>query len=441
MSPDFERRLRDARATLPEPEPGATERARAGALRSLRHRRPRARLAALVGVAVVVALAVGAALGTLIAPDVTASRGPVGLGFVPQPGWYVLQTSARERPDDPVVTIAANVPFAREDDVGGLAEASGLPYETLLGLPPNGVVIVATFLPGGVSYTHLDPTYPYTTLPLQLSRAVPRVLYGTQVRPEAPLGQYQLRATIEGYSVDVIVYFGRERPTSAQFSEAQRQLSSLVVRTPRAEQPVRKAVPKRSAATTFDRTFSCATLINGGIHEIEARSHAGIRESGSRWKTLPFAAAATGNTTSVDTRLDNSLAWITAGAPAQTTLMEDGGYGPQTVLSQGTLAVNLRQCSSTRARVPLSPTGLRGGAAGQLGRILDCVAPRRILVRVRARLASGTLRRSRGFLRTQATVTEAALAARTTSGRPLVYATVATSGSARLFTAAGCVPE
>ena len=130
-----------------------------------------------------------------------------------------------------------------------------------------------------------------------------------------------------------------------------------------------------------------------------------------------------------------------AGAPAQTTLMEDGGYGPQTVLSQGTLAVNLRQCSSTRARVPLSPTGLRGGAAGQLGRILDCVAPRRILVRVRARLASGTLRRSRGFLRTQATVTEAALAARTTSGRPLVYATVATSGSARLFTAAGCVPE
>ena len=316
MSPDFERRLRDARATLPEPEPGPTERARAGALRSLRHRRPRARLAALVGVAVVVALAVGAALGTLIAPDVTASRGPVGLGFVPQPGWYVLQTSARERPDDPVVTIAANVPFAREDDVGGLAEASGLPYETLLGLPPNGVVIVATFLPGGVSYTHLDPTYPYTTLPLQLSRAVPRVLYGTQVRPEAPLGQYQLRATIEGYSVDVIVYFGRERPTSAQFSEAQRQLSSLVVRTPRAEQPVRKAVPKRSAATTFDRTFSCATLINGGIHEIEARSHAGIRESGSRWKTLPFAAAATGNTTSVDTRLDNSLAWITAGALA-----------------------------------------------------------------------------------------------------------------------------
>jgi hypothetical protein len=441
VSPDFERRLREARGTLPEPEPGATERARAGALRSLRRRRPRARLAALVGVAVGVALAVGAALGTLIAPDVTASRGPVGLGFVPQPGWYVLQTSARERLDDPVVTIAANVPFAREDDVGGLAEASGLPYETLLGLPPNGVVIVATFLPEGVLYSHLDPTDPQTTLPLQLSRAVPRVLYGTQVRPEAPLGQYQLRAAIEGYSVDVIVYFGRERPTTAQFLAAQRQLSSLVVRTAPAAQPARKAAPKRSEATVFDRTFSCATLLNGGIHEIEARGHAGIRELGSRWKSLPFAVVATGSATSVDTRLDTSLAWITAGAPSQTTLIEEGGYGPQTVLSQGTLAVNLRQCVSTRARVPLSPEGLRGGAAGQLGAIVDCETPHRVLVRVRARLSSGTLRRSRGFLRTQATAGEAALAARTANGRPLVYATVATSGSARLFTSAGCAPE
>jgi hypothetical protein len=438
MSSDFERRLREARESLPGPEPPSTERARARALRAIRRRRPRARIAALVGVALAVAVAAGVGIGALIAPDVTATRGPVGVGFLPQPGWYVLQTSARERADDPVVTVAANVPFAPEDDLRGLADASGLPYGTLLRLPPDGIVIVATFLPRGDTY--LDTAYEPERLPLRLARASPWVLYGTQVRPEEPLGQYQLRGAIDDYNVDLVFYFGRERPTSEQLRAAQRQLSSLVVRSPGVEAPTRASAPARGHATTFDRAFACVTRTRGGINEIEARSHSGVRETSSRWKTLPFAVAATGTTGSAATRLDNSLAWITAGKPTSTTQIEEA-FIPLPVLSQGTVAVSLRQCRSTRSRIPLTSRGLRGGVAGQLGETYDCESPRRVLVRVRARLTGGSLRSSRGFLRASATVSEASLAVRTTDGRPLLYASVEASGRARLYTSARCVPD
>jgi hypothetical protein len=191
-------------------------------------------------------------------------------------------------------------------------------------------------------------------------------------------------------------------------------------------------------ATVLDRTVECRTLLNGGIYEIEVRGHAGVRESKNVWKTLPFAVVTSGNTGSAATQLDNAYVWISAGRPTRETWLEEHFF-PTLALANGTMAIKLGRCRSTRASVPLSRRGLNGGAAGGLGDTYDCEAPRNVLVRVRARLeGSAGLRTHDGYLRTSAPITEAAFAVRTRSGKPLAYASVAASGKTQLFTGTGC---
>ena len=188
----------------------------------------------------------------------------------------------------------------------------------------------------------------------------------------------------------------------------------------------------KTEATVIDRTVQFRTLLNGGIHEIEARAHSGVRASPSAWKTLPFAVVTSGSTGSAATQLDNAFVW------SRETWLEEHFF-PTLTTANGTLAIKLSRCRATRARVPLSRRGLEGGSASQLGEIFDCQSPRNVLVRVRARIESGAgLRASHGFLRTDATISEAALAVRTRSGRSLAYAAVAASGRTQLFTGRGC---
>jgi hypothetical protein len=203
----------------------------------------------------------------------------------------------------------------------------------------------------------------------------------------------------------------------------------------------RSARAEPGAPTVVDRTVECRTLQNGGIYEIEARAHSGVRASGSVWKTLPFAVITTGSTGSAATQLDNAFLWISAGRPSATTWLEESFF-PTLAHQNGTLAIKLGRCRSTRTRVPLVTTGLGGGQAGQLGEIFDCASPRNVLVRVRARLeSSGGLRSGHGFLRTTTPLTQAALAVRTRSGKMLAYASVAASGKTRLFTAPSCTRD
>jgi hypothetical protein len=108
----------------------------------------------------------------------------------------------------------------------------------------------------------------------------------------------------------------------------------------------------------------------------------------------------------------------------------------------GTLAVNRSTCRASARQVPLGSGGLEGGTAGRLGDAFDCTSPRTVLVRVRAVLTSpGTLKGHDIFLLTTSPVREAAVAVRTESGKPLVYAQVLQSGKTRLFTAKGCLPD
>jgi hypothetical protein len=439
--PELERLLREARETLPGPDAASSERARGLALRAIRRRPRRLRVAALLGVTLAVAVGLGVGLGAFVAPRGEASKGPVGLGFLPQPGWFSLQAPTRSPSDLPAVAMVANVPFAPEDAVNGLAEPSALPYSTLLGLPPEGIVIVASFIARSEEPWALA-RYPSRQLPLSIRTATPFIEFGTQVRPEEPLGQYQLRAAVKGQQVDLQIYFGAHRPGPKRLAEAQRQLEELVVRSaPSAEietaaRPASPTTP--SAPAVVDRTMRCTTAPSGGIREVETRANAGIRQ-GNGWKQLPYAVASSGNVGSTLDPLGDALAWMTAGRPAADTTV-DWGFRTAQVSRWGTLAVSRAACRRVSAKVPLSRAGLEGGAVSPFGEKLDCPAPRRVLVHVRGlAIAKTELRRRGAFLGTNVPMKSGRLAVTTEKGRPILYADVTESGVARLFTARECV--
>jgi hypothetical protein len=189
-----------------------------------------------------------------------------------------------------------------------------------------------------------------------------------------------------------------------------------------------------AASTLLDVTFDCAVELRGGAYIVEARAHSGTR-IGGRWGKLPYAGLRAGNFGGPG---GNVFVWATSGVPTATTLI-DNEYETFDVKTFGTFGVRRKTCRPTAERVPLAATGLRGGVAAQLGEEMTCFAPRRVVVRIRATLqARGTLRRGPVYLATHAPAREAKLAVRTLAGKPLVYADVSQSGTARLFTAKGC---
>ncbi len=450
MSSDLERRLREARAALPEPDAEATRLAYARALGAARRRRPRVRVAVLACVALGIALTLGAGVGTLIAPSGTAARGPVGLGFLPEPGWFVLQSGAQATSSAPATAIASNLPFDPDDDVRGLAESSGLPYATLLALPSRGVVITATFTPRG-EQPWSDALFTPAKLPLEVRDAIPEARFGMQVRPEEPLGHFQLRAAVHGHNVDVHIYFGTPSPSTPQRVAAQSQLDRLVVRSTVSNEVRSGAIPGRRATSeaqlatrVIDRTVVCTTAFIGGVHEIEASAREGFGGSRRSWDRPPLAAVTTGSTGSAEKALDNMLGWVTAGRPSATaTVIPDPFVGfTYPIRTWGTLAMNRTQCNPVATRVPLTAKGLTGGRVGALGQAYDCGAPRRVLVRMRAILESpASLREHRQFLDTKTPVRESYVAVATQTGKPLVQAEVFESGKARLFISKRCVPD
>lgn len=441
---DLERLLRDAQRSLPEPDAVSSGRAHERALAAVSRRPPGARLAVLAGVAIVVALVLGVGLGSVIAPSGTAARESVGLGFLPEPGWFVLQSGARASTSFPAVAMASSVPFHPDDDIGGAPESSGLPYSTLLGLPPHGIVITATFTPRGEEPWR-DAVFPSRDLPLRLSTVAAKGRFGGLFRPDAPLGVYALDAAVNGHNLTLLVYFGAPEPSSELVERAQAQLDRLVVHAAKPSKLARTARPtaRVTASAVIDRTYTCATRASGGVREIEVRAQAGLRRAGA-WDPVALASVSTGTATgSVATALDNKLGWVTAGRPSATaTVVPDPGFGvTYPVRVWGTLAVNRTLCEFAQARVPLTRAGLRGVPVTPLGDDLDCAAPRRILFRLRGSTSSTALKKHRQFVRTTTPIVVSTLAVRTQSGKPLVYAEVTESGTARFFTAPSCVSD
>jgi hypothetical protein len=187
-------------------------------------------------------------------------------------------------------------------------------------------------------------------------------------------------------------------------------------------------------ARVIDRTYRCAVFFRGGTYLLDSRAHAGTRV-GAGWARLPYAGIRSGVFSS---EAGNLVAWVTSGKPTPTSMI-DQDYDAFPVRTYGTLGIRREACREVATRIPLSSAGLRGGPAPPLGDRYQCFSPRQVLVRVRAVFATpAVLRRGQAFLATHVPVREAKLAARTLTGKPLVYADVVESGKARLFAARGC---
>ena len=445
VSSDFERVLREAREALPAPGDDATQRVRARAVVSVRRRRA-GRVLVLVGAMLVAAVALGVTAGSLNAPTGTAAREPAVIGFVPEQGWFALQSPPPAVPGQQTTAVAANVPFEADDVVHGLVEPSGVPYSTLLSSAAARDRARRDDDAGDIAAPRTDPDesgVPEGSPPASQRRSVGAV--GSPARPDQPLAQYQLRASIRAYNVDVYVYFGTSRPSKSQFDDAQRQLDGLVVRSQQSASASTRAraVHDTAALAVIDRTYVCNTSILGGIYELKSRAHSGVR-SGSGWAKLPWAGASSGGwagpLTGLPNAPGNTLAWITAGAPStSTTVGADGEVFP--VLGGGTIGVNSSMCRPSTAKVALSPTSLRGGRRPRLWS--RSTVRLHVACSCDCRRGGGPRRsdRARLFLATNAPAREAKLAVRTLAGKLLAYADVSDSGKARLFTAKGCTRE
>jgi hypothetical protein len=334
-------------------------------------------------VAVAVALVVGSGLGFGLGASVTlagsAAQSPDGVGFLPERGWYVMQ-SGPATPTRQALAFASNVPFDPRTNIRAMPGASARPYSTLEALPPTGIVIVATFTLLNEDGT--DGLFRARRLPLRLRDAVPDRWSIGRVR-ERELPHYTLLAGVNGYDVMLDIYFGRLRPRSAQIAAAQRQLDRLVVRRAVARTSVvQRAFPLRPSTATaavatpsrlVDRTFVCTPRVFAGARDLDIRLwYPGKRSWGVSYSG--YASVYTGRDA-----LDSQLAFVLARSQ-----QNSGAAGfPEAAGAY----VNARRCVSARSSVPLSPKGLQGPPARWDTRT-TCTLQERVLVRVQARLKS-----------------------------------------------------
>jgi len=363
----------------------------------------------VVGLALAAAVALGVGLGTLLAPTGTAAVA-VGTGFLPQPGWTVLQTGEDATAERQALSVATNVRLHPEDHARGIRGSSGLPYSTLLELPERGVVIVGLFT-RRESEPWNDEFFPERELPLRVRDALSSISYSYQVRPERPLGQYELRATVGDHHVVLHFYFGSARPAPQIFAAAQRQLDRLVVASLSADEPNARrptGAARALVSTTIDRTMLCDV---GNLNQFEVQASAPI-------PSLKSAAS------------------VMASAHR--------GYGLLGRVSEW--GVSLDATCAPAAAIPLTSRGLAGGAVRFSDERYDCLAGRKVLVRLRGRFRSpARLKRERVFgypyLSATADVREGQFAVRTQSGKPVVYGDFIASKRTRLFVANTCVRD
>ncbi len=445
MSPDgeLERLLREARTALPGPEQAATRSARERALEAVRrHPRRSVRVAALSVTSFAVVLALGIGIGALVTPSGNAAKDAVGLGFLPAPGWMAFQTGGEVSPIFQTVAIASNVPLDPEDQVAGAADPSGLPLATLEKLRANGVVIVASFTRSTTFGGMLHSDLPSRGLPLRLNEATHYVQYGTQVRPEDPLGQWQIQGIVNGHQVDVIVYFGTATPSATLRTDANRQLERLVVqRAGSAMHEDGQRAPARMAAAStttgaaapaqvVDRTLACTTGVHAGAHVVYIGSQTGFKK-GDVFQTLAQANVTTAGS-QIATQPNNYQPQLVA---------MTAGYPPKPPLTTGGIGYDGKRCVPTKMKVPLTKRGLTGGIANQIGEQSECFPPGKVLIHFRVVFTSppkvAVDRKSR-FYQALGRIKVGQLAVRSLAGKPIAYLDVVDAGTSRAFTAGSC---
>jgi hypothetical protein len=409
-------------------------RSHSSARRRWRWQPPQVRWAFAVAVALLAGSGFGFALGSSHTPAGSSASGPVELGFLPARGWNVLQAATKATRARPArQAIAANVPLRPEDD------ADGIPYATLLSLPSSGVVVVASFTRR--ENRDSSASYPGAKLPLRLRDATPHGEYDAQLRPTNPLGQYRLRAEVNGYGVDVDVYFGTRRPVSAAITAAQRQLDRLVVRSVGASAPVEeRALPMRPAGASrvgaagqatsrvVDRTFRCTPFATGdGLRSLEVVA----RPLGSKEFQNPISSPGLLGVSSGGFSPTSDLIAVRADAWQR--------FRNSPRIPEGVHA-HAARCAAARASVRLSPAGLSGPPV-QWSEDKECPTRGRVLVRVRAVLRSPApwQRIDRTYVGARRDVVEAAVAVRNESTRrSIAFMELGRAGKTRLWFSSAC---
>jgi len=423
-----------------EPDDASVRRARAVLQRRIdetrRGRRPWRPFHLRWGLAVAIALLLGSgfgfALGTSDTSSSTAANAPVGLGFLPERGWSVLQSAKRATLAEEAIAIAANVPLSADD------AADRLPYSTMLGLPRNGVVMLASFTARGDKWR--DAHYPIRKLPLRLRDAVPGII---QVRPKSPLGQYRLQAGVNGHNVEVTVYFGTPRPTAAVTTAAQRQLDRLVVRPLRARAEVEKrAFPMRAVSAprvqagaratsrVIDRTLVCTLAAPlGDVRELDVLAMPPLEDRVRNFHVPAFIGVSSARVIATSVSDRSNRVFVRARSFSV----------PPRTLPAGVFA-NTRSCSATRSSVPLSSRGLPRPPL-EYQQDAECGVRGRVVVRVRAVLHTpvGWRPVGEGYAGARANVVEAALAVRSArTGKPLAFMQLRPTGKTRSWVSRGC---
>ncbi len=254
MSRDLEQelqRLGDAGETPSEQELRRMAREAASESRSLGPARgPRRRWAgvAAVAAALLAASALGVALGSSLTPAGSASMPARGLGFLPAPGWTIVQGETFDVPGATSAT-AANVPLHPAD------RPNALPARTIATLPARGVVIHVTFEARGDPAR--DVAFVRQSLPLQVEDA----------RPASP-SEHRLRAAVGGFNVDARIHYGRPTPTAAMVDSAQRQLSRLTVA---AERVTLRAYPTILTSGPVTLSGTIDKPVAGEVVDIQAK--------------------------------------------------------------------------------------------------------------------------------------------------------------------------
>jgi hypothetical protein len=196
---------------------------------SMLRRRPLQAAAASGLACLVLGLAVGASLATTTktgARDTRATPRVVSqiatLAFPPSAGWTTVAATA-SFPD-----LRQQVAWVTNGRTASDEATTAWPVQTVRSLPPDGIVVWVA-----LGTTANQSPYPAATPPLDLSTAELHTgQYEMQPAPNVSmLGP--LSVTVNGYPVQVFVWFGRDQPTAAQLDQAQQQVNRLQFPSPR----------------------------------------------------------------------------------------------------------------------------------------------------------------------------------------------------------------
>jgi hypothetical protein len=189
------------------------------------------------------------------------------------------------------------------------------------------------------------------------------------------------------------------------------------------------AVP--DAAPVIDRTFGCLPVpLTGQVRTVDVRAYpvGTVEAHNANGNRSPgFISIGTGG-------------WE-PGADLVSVRARRWQRFPRTLSREGVYA-SIARCAASRARVPLSANGLPGGAV-RWAKHATCLGRGRVIVRVQATLASGSLWQpqiSASSDGAQGTVVRAKLAVRSErTGKPLAYIELARDGTTKAWISPGCV--